>query len=374
MHHYPNLLLQLAPKKELTQVYISMIFRNFALSLLCLFVPLYLYHELGYSLAQTLYFFIFYALIFAISTPFTAKFCSRYGVKHSVLISVPFYLAFVLGLYLLPTYPVPLWIIASMLSLAISFYWMGMHIIFYHASHKKKRGEEVGKRAGWSILATMLGPLIGGFLIKFVGFWAVFLLTAGVLLGSAIVLFFSQEKKINYHFQIRSLIDKKHWKDSLFFVSRGSRVMAEDVVWPLFIFAILNDYLSLGLMGFVLSGVSAILIFSVGKYSDHASKRKILRGVTIFESIAWFLRAFVTTVSHVFAATVLGALTFGIREAPMSALEYDKARDDPPSYFVTREIFICLGRILLLIFVLITDSLTSGLILQGFLNLAGFLF
>jgi len=375
MHHNHHLFWHFRPKKELNQVYISVILRNFALSLVSLFVPLYLYYEIGYTLEQTLYFFIFYAVIFAISTPLAAKFCSRYGVKHSVLLSVPFYLAFVLLLYLLSHFTIPLFLPGAFLGLSISFYWMGLHNIFYHASHRKHRGEETGKRTALSILASMFGPLIGGLLIKFIGFWIVFVLASVVLLSSALILFLSKEEYVNYKFSFKSVVDKEHWKYSLFFVSRGSRVIAEGVIWPLFIFLILKDYFTLGLMGFVLSGVSAFIIFAAGKYSDHHySKGKILHFITGFESLAWFLRSLVTTTGHIFAVVIFGAITQGIREAPMSALEYDRAKGNPAAYFVNREIFICFGRILLLVFVLMTDSLSGGLIFHGFANLAAFLF
>ena len=233
----------------------------------------------------------------------------------------------------------------------------------------------MGKRTGLSIVASMLGPLIGGVIIKYVGFWLVFVLVALILIVSAAVLFFSKEEYVKYNFSIKSVVNKDHWKNSLFFVSRGSRVMAEGVIWPIFIFVILKDYVSLGLMGFVLSGLGAILIVVIGKYSDHANKSKILHWITGFESLAWIVRAFVQTITHVFGATIFGAITYGIREAPMGAMEYDKAKkSDPVGYFVSREVFICLGRILLLVFVLMTDSLSGGFIFHGFVNLAAFLF
>ena len=145
MHHHNEHFWVHFPHKELTQIYISSAIRNFALSLISLFVPLYLFKELGYPLEQVMYFFIFYAAIFAVLTPMAAKFSARFGLKHSVLISVPLYLLFVLLLYFLPTYSIPLFIIAGLLGASQAFYWMGMHIVFKHASDHKHRGEEVGK-------------------------------------------------------------------------------------------------------------------------------------------------------------------------------------------------------------------------------------
>lgn len=362
------------PKGELTQIYISVALRFFAVSLMSLFVPLYLYQEMGFSFSETISFYIFYAIIFAVATPFAGKFSAKYGLKHSVLASVPFYLLFIIFLYFLPSFNFSLVLLSSLLGISLAFYWMGMHLLFYHASDHEHRGEEVGKRASISLLATVLGPLIGGFLIHFVGFKIVFGLTSVFLLLSALILFLSKEDHIRYHFSLRSLVNKSNWKDSLFFVSQGTRVIAEGVIWPLLIFFILGNYFSLGIVGSLLGGVASVLVLLSGKYSDHVDKRKIIRYVTGFSSLFWFLRAFVTTTGQVFGITILGAITYGIKESPLAALEYDKAKGDITGYFVSREIFICLGRILLLTFVLMINSLSGGLVLQAFVNLATLLF
>jgi len=374
MVHHHEFWWQFFPKKELTQIYVCATLRSFAVSLIGLFIPLYLYNELGLSLAQTLYFYIFYSVVFAISTPFAAKFAARYGVKHSVLFSLPFYLIFVLLLNFLPQINTPLLLIGTVGGVAISFYWMGMHLAFNHASDRRHRGEEVGKRDALSISATMLGPLIGGIMIKYCGFATVFVLSGILLFFAGSYLLLSKEEHVRYSFSLRGLVDRKQWRNSLFFVERGVRVMAAGVIWPLFIFVILKDYFSMGLVGTVLSAVSALLVWITGKFSDRVSKRKIVRWTVGFESLSWFLRAAVSSVFHVFAATVFGALTFGIMQSPIGALEYDKAKKDAASYFVSREVFICLGRILLLIVVLMTDSLTGGLIFQGFASFAALLF
>lgn len=132
----------LVPRKELTQVYLAMAIRSFAVSLTSLFVPLYLYKELGYTLEQTLLFFVFYSLIFAIFTPLAAKFCARYGVKHSVLLSVPFYLGYIILLQLLPVMKTPLILISSLLGISLALYWMGMNLVFQCVTDHKHRGSK----------------------------------------------------------------------------------------------------------------------------------------------------------------------------------------------------------------------------------------
>ena len=361
-------------KGELIQIYVSAALRYFAVSLIGIFIPLYLHIERGYSLASTLHFFIFYSIVFAIMTPPAAKFAARYGMKHAVFLSVPFYLLFVGLLYLLPKFDIPLLIIAAMAGISQAFYWLGMHLVFHRASDRKHRGEEVGIRMAVSIGATILGPLLGGFLIVYFGFNIIFGLASIILLVSALVLFLSKENHVRYHFSIRSLVDKRHWQNSLFFVSRGSTNMSVGVIWPLFIFFILNDYFLLGVVGSILPAISAVLLWLAGRYSDHVSKRTIVRWVVGFESLSWIIRALVTTVGHVFGATIFGALTRGVIDSPLGAMEYDKAKKDITTYFVNREIFVSLGRLLILTFVLMTNSLSGGLIFNGFTSLLALIF
>jgi len=374
MIHHHEFWWRFFPKKELTQVYVSSALRSFALSLVAIFVPLYLYHEMGFSLGETLMFFIFYSVVFAITTPFAAKFSARFGIKHAVLLSVPLYLLFIGSLYSLPYINMPLVVISSLLGLSQAFYWLGMHLVFHKASDHKHRGEEVGKRGGFSIVGSLFGPLLGGILITSVGFNSVFCLAGIFLILAAVILFKSKEKHVKYHFSVRSVINKKHWQDSLYFVSSGMQDIALGVIWPLFIFFILKSYLALGIIGSLIAGVSAVLLIVFGKFSDHIGKRKIVKWITGFESLAWILKALSFVAIHVYGATIFGAIVQGIRQSPLGALEYDKARGEVAAYFVSREIFICLGRILLLTFVLMTNSLTGGLVFQGVASFAALLF
>jgi len=361
--------------KELTLIYISLALRNFSLSLISLFIPLYLYHEIGYSLEETLMVFLFYSVASAIFCPIAAKFSAKYGFKHSVLFSTPFYILFILFLYLLPSVKTPLIILASLMGISLAFYWVGMHPLFYFVTDKKRRGEEFGKSKVIMVAAATAGPLIGGLLINLTGFSLLFAFASFFLFLSSIILFFSKDAHVKYHFSVKKLFSKDKWKNSLFFVSQGTEFIANGVIWPLFIFLILGSYLSLGIIGSILAGLTIIISWAFGKFSDRTDKHKLITIFSSFESLSWFLRSLVITPAHVFVTTLFGAVTNGIRSIPVGALVYDKTeKEDVLGYFVTREIFICLGRILILTLVLMLGSLKSGLIFQGFSSLAALLF
>ena len=362
------------PRKELTQLYISMALRSFALSLIAIFIPLYLLQEKNFSLEQVLLFFVFYSIIFAIATPLAAAFASRFGLKHAVLVSIPFYVLFMVLLYFLSSIPILILLSGSLLGTSHAFYWMGIHLVFQQASHVKHRGEEMGVRSSVTVVATMLGPLLGGILITTFGFGLTFGVAALVLGISAVVLFQSQERYTHYSFSLRSIFDKSHWQDSIFFVSRGSHVIVQSVLWPLFVFFILQSYFSLGIIGSLMSLTSVVLLWLVGRYSDHKDKKMIIRWTSVLESIVFFFQSMVNNVVQIVVVTIFFSVIGAVREAPLGALEYDKARGQIAGYFVSREISICLGRILVLTIVLVTQSISGGILFQAAANFAVFLF
>ncbi|MEK6852983.1 MAG: hypothetical protein AABX59_03830, partial [Nanoarchaeota archaeon] len=75
--------------RELDEFYISIVTRFFALSMIGLFVPLYLYRELGLSLQRIALFYIVFAIFFAFAAVFAGKLVSRIGVTHTILASIP---------------------------------------------------------------------------------------------------------------------------------------------------------------------------------------------------------------------------------------------------------------------------------------------
>jgi MFS transporter, DHA1 family, inner membrane transport protein len=362
------------PRKELNQVYVSTVIWYLSVSLIGIFIPLYLMRELGYSLVHTLNFFVFYSILFAVATPVAAKFSEKFGPKHSVLVSIPLYLSALGLLYVLSSINLSPYLVGGIFGASQGFYWIGMHLIFHHASDRKHRGSEMGKKLSLSISASVVGPLVGGLLITIVGFWLVFMLVAVLMIFSGIVLFSSKDRIVNFSFSIRRVLNLEDWRDSLYFISQGTQVMSNGVIWPLFIFIILGSYFSLGIVGSLIAGLSALLMLVAGKVSDKYSKRRIIRWISGFEFLAWILKAFVQVPLQVYAASTFGAVTTGIRESPLGALTYNKAKKDIASYFVKREIFICLGRILILEIVILTNSLSGGLIFQGFASLAALLF
>lgn len=372
MHTYHN---QFLPhhflKKPLNQLYISMAIRSFGISLVALFIPIYLHIKLEYSLNDTLSYFFVGAVFFLFCTPLAAIISRKIGLKHIILLSVPFYVINLYLLFLLTQVSIPLWIIGAVGGVGSALFWFGFHYIFFLLSDKKHRGNEVGIRLSTSLVAAFVGPTLGGFLIQQVGFHSVFIFAAISLLIAALFLLLSDDIKTKYHFSIKSIFDIHSTNLAIFYTSRGMIDTGVTVVWPLFLFYILQNYTSLGITQSLVTVGSIILIFFSGKWVDHQSKKRVVRIFSFFEAINWVLRSLISTIIHVLGVTIFGSLTSGIMAPALTAMEYDEgiSKKDRAGYFVHREMFLSFGRILLLLFIWYTKDFKLTVILMAALQL-----
>ena len=91
-------LLHFLRNRELNELYASIAIRSFALSMINIFIPIYLLN-LDYSLKQVLIFFVFLTGTHAVTSIHAGKISSKFGFKHAILFSVPLLLIFYLMLY-----------------------------------------------------------------------------------------------------------------------------------------------------------------------------------------------------------------------------------------------------------------------------------
>ena len=364
--------------KPLNQLYISMAIRSFGISMIGLFIPIYLHIQLGYSLAQTFLYFIVLALVVAFASPVAGILSRKIGVKHIILLSTPLYMTALYLLYLLQTVHIPLTLIGVIGGLGSALFWFGFHYAFYIESDKKHRGQEVGTRLATSLMASFIGPILGGILIKQFGFSSVFVICAISLVIAALFLFISPDFKTNYHFSFKNVHKNYSHKIALFFLSRGMIDTGHKIAWPLFMFYILKSYVSLGMTQSVITLVSIGILFFAGKLADKHSKQKIARTFSLLEMCNWTVRSFIYSTWQVFAVTIWGGINSAFYHPAIMAIEYDHASSFKPkhrtSYFIQREFFISIGRVLILLLMLLIGDFSQILMVLGLLELVVFIF
>ena len=360
MHKEHFHLIRFALNKELVEMYISMGLRSLALAMGGIFIPLYLFKELGYSFVSVMWFYFIVYGVMALSTPLSAIVSSKLGLKRSILLSVPFSLIFIYLLNSLKYNLVHYSIVAIIEGISLSLFWIAFHTDFANFSDKKNRGKEVGIWFGSSLILSIIGPIVGGFLLKFYGFSFLFGVVSCLLIWSVVPLFFSGEKHVKYKFDIKKVFLRKNFKDSWGFISYGIEGISVAIFLPLFVFLILNDYVSLGIVSSIMGFTSVILIPIMGILSDKVGKKPLIKIGALLNFFGWIIVSFVKNFWQIIIVSGFGRLVFIMVDLPFSSFVYDKAnknKNKVVEYLVFREIILFIGRGVILLSVILFVNL-----------------
>jgi len=366
MVHHKHHFFHFLRNRELNELYASIAIKSFALSLIGIFIPIFLIQS-GYSLSSVLLFFTVVAGMHALACVPAAKLSARFGFKHSILFSIPLLILALAGLFVLDLASWVFYLTAVIFGVSNGLFWIGFHTDFAKFSKKKTRGSEVGFSRLISLLFSASGPIIGGLILTFAGFKILFVFSSVLLFASTIPLFFSKDIHSPLKFSFGGIFKDRKLRDVLGFVGFGIEMGATYVIWPVFIFfAILGEkYTSLGAISSLSLVFSVIFLFMIGRFSDN-HRRLVLRIGASLNAIIWFLKSFVATVFQVLIADIFQGATQTSKDVSFNALSYDKANKEKISrYIVFREVTINLARAVFFFVMIFVFDLTKGFILGG---------
>lgn len=355
-------------RNELNALYASIILRDLAFSMVGIFVPLYLFIELKYSLSYVILFYIIYSLSYGLFIFPNFKLVDSFSFKYITLISSPLYISYFVFLDLIPSYPWLFYFVPVILGVVDSFFWLGFHYEFSEASDYKERGREVGNWFNLSLFSGLVGPLIGGSLLLVSGFEMLFYIVAVLIFGSAIPMFFCKYKSKKMKVKLKETFSLKFLKDGIAYFGNGGVGIVGGVFWPIFMYSILQGYLKIGSLATIVSLFTLLFTIIVGKLSDRYSRRFIVKIGSVFNAASWFLRLYVTNPVQLVGSYLFGGFSSMAAELPFSALMYDKSKNRG-EYFIMRGIYFTFGRVVILLLILWIGSLKSSFLLAGVFSL-----
>ncbi|MBT5023178.1 MFS transporter [Candidatus Woesearchaeota archaeon] len=318
--------------------------RNFAMGMLALFIPVYLY-KLSYSIPSILgYYIMFYA--FAFSFFFLGLYlCKKIGVKHSILISAPVTIGYLILLHTLKSAGWPLFFIALIGGIGDGIFWSSFHIYFATKSDDGSRGKQVSTLNGSIAILGAFAPIAGGAIAGFWSFGTLFIIGSVLFLVSALPLFLTHENKIEVKFNLNQLIEKKHFIDDLPYIGEGIRYGALGVIWPFYIFLVGLNVVLVG-FSFTLANVFYVIFnFIMGMVTDSENKIALVRLGAVMHGLSVVVRGFVGNVWSVMFVHSFGGVTAPMLEVPFLSLFYENSSKSKGIIIVIREFYLALGRI-----------------------------
>ena len=342
---------------ELSELYLSNTLKTFAVSLINIFVPIYLY-DLGYSLREIIFFY----LVFFMARPFIDYYAgylvTRFGPKHVMRAS---YMMTLLALSMMVTLDDvgwPLWFIAVTQAIGWGFYWLSFHVDFSKIKHTKTEGKELGKMAVLTRIVSVLGPLAGGVLAFATSIQFVFLVAVAVMFMATIPLMLTPEPlKTKPSFSLKGVPTKKIWRDFISNAALGVDQVATVMFWPIFISLAVfefNDaiYAKVGFVTSIAMIVGVLMIKAIGQMLDKNKGRELLHYSTMASALIHAIRPLAATQLSVVLINVMGEPVYNASRMSYSKGLYDRADsfgDMRIPYITTTQIVISSTRTLFLL-------------------------
>ena len=328
MPHRYNRFFHYFLNRELSELYFTVAIRSFALSLITIFVPIYLF-EKGFSINEIFLFYSIFSASAAIMVYFSSKLSARIGIKHGILSSIPLLITFYIIIKFVEAKPI-FFIAPILLGIQASLFWVNFHTDFAEFSSRRFRAEQISGYIIICLILTALGPLVGGFFIHYVGFNLLFILVALLLLTSVIPLFLSKEIYVRKDFSLRKVKESLKEIKPLGltgFIGYGF-VLSASVAWPLFMFLVLKAHTSTGSLVSLSLFVSILSNFFIGKLGDKLSRKNILMVGSFLYSLVWLLAFFSKSIfSIVLVNVLLGFIGPSSVGGPVfDALSYDMTK------------------------------------------------
>jgi MFS family permease len=342
---------------KLSEFYLMFSLRSFGLALINLFLPIFIF-GLRNSLLDVITFFFFQYLAVLLFFPIAGKMLSKIGNAHTMLFSSPFLILFFILLYYFDPLFISLPVLGFLLGFSEAFFWMPFHMEFSFISISKKVGKEIGVYRIISMLFSIIGPLIGASIIIFLGFESLFLLTIVLLLICQVPLFFSKDIKPKQKFLLKNIFKLEKFPDFLQHFGLASVIFTTSIIWPLLVFLFFSDFLFIGTISLVASFFNIFMIFYIGKKLSKKNNKKFSKFGSIAFSLTVIPRAFVTNVFQAAGIWLFGGLLWPLASIPIESRVYEKSKHtNKIEFFITRELFLNLGRfsMLFILFIFVSD-------------------
>ncbi|MEK7447347.1 MAG: MFS transporter [Patescibacteria group bacterium] len=349
--------------KELNEMYVSMTLRTFGLSLIAIFIPIYLYN-LGFSLRTIFLYYIISSLFQFFGDYLAGKAIGRFGAKHVMSLSYPVLLIHLVMLVTLPIYHWSIWLLSIPAALSLSLFWPAYHDDFSKAKDKKATGKEVGKLFILMEGFGALGPIMGGIVAQVFGVQYGIIIAIVITMAAAIPLLGKKEITKRRPMAIERFSLRENYKDMIAYGGLSMEGMAIAIVWPLLLFFIIGNYARIGSIATISLLVTIALSIFIGKAVDKYKKENVLRVSSLVHFFTSTSRILVTSLNSAYIIGVASSLSHIILWVPFFSQYYLHADKNSRTEYVVEmemsvDIFRMLGLTVLLICTYFFDIKTT---------------
>lgn len=338
MYHFPYRLphfFRSKPSIELEELFLTAAIMDFAASAIALFEPIYLW-TLGFDVRAIMFFYLMVYVPYFFIVPLGGKFVARFGHQRSILISTIFLVMYLAALVNIADYRWLFFVAPIFLTLQKTFYWPAYHVDFMRFSVREERGSEYSALWAISTMMFVLGPIVGGTVVKFFGFPALFMGASFLILLSSTPLFISRvepkRESFSYWKSLALPFRKRYHKNSRGYMALGEELILI-TIWPIFLLLTLKDNLfNVGLFVGGSAFLTAFATLAIGKLTDRIKKHTVLAVGGISTAVSWLVRLLPLSPATAFVVDTYSRINRNTTFVSMTTMTYDRAHDDDLSW------------------------------------------
>ena len=359
---FEELYLKRKLKPGLASLYTNRITQQAASGLINLFLPIFLFVFFSGNISGVILFYIIGYAFTIFCIPIGAILMSGIGFKKSMIIGSLFSTCYYVSIYVLNIgYFNAIFFIIGFLVLSRMFYWIPYHTDFAKLTNRRSRGREIALLVSIASLISVVVPFASGFIIERFGFAILFAIALSIDFVSTLPILFikpiNEKYSYSYFKTFKELFSKKNRRLFIAYFADGAETIVGIVIWPIFIFQLLNGkYFSVGIVSSLVVLAAIIFRLIMGNITDKFSKRKLIKLGSVLYSVGWIIKIFIQTAFQIFVVNAYHSFVAIIRRNPFTTLMYEQAADRGhyvDEYTVLREVALNMGRVLMLCLMLV---------------------
>ncbi len=297
----------------------------------------------------------------------------RAGLKKQVWLGLIFLALALAFLFFSQRFPFLLFPAAVFWGMSAGFYWFGRHGLMAKLAENGHYGLALGRQEVFSLIPVLASPILGGILINFFGYGALFSVSLFSVLFSLFTLRPAPEERTHIDTSPAEILSlfKTHKRMFLAYFGDSAAASIYAIVFPLYLFFILKRELSIGEFFSLALILVAVLNFLIGKFVDLRGKRELIGFGSVFSFLIWISRFAFRQVKILFFLDVSDRVVEKMTAIPLSVLTYEKALDSRATgrAVLFREMAIEAGAIFVCLALLVLRNLRFSFILGSILTL-----
>lgn len=366
---------------EYNDLVIADTFRLLAISMVSLFIPIFLLKssfsilevaltELGLFLGAIIFHYL------------SLKFIHHFGgIKKLMIFSYAVYILLYLSLKYTEFLVADigrinfLILITSLNIIASVCYWTTHHIYFFRSTSTKDSGKKLGILKSVPTIAGIFSPFLGSILISNFSFYTTFLVSAILMVIASGALLFSRDIKANINLSFKKSLNLHNPRTNIIFFIQGLGYAAVGFAWPILLFIFSVELISMGSLYLFSNIFFAAISYFGGKRTDHDRSNIIGRIGAAGHGFSIIFRALSSTIVTMTAFQTMGGFFGGLLHISLDAAFFKSSQKDIANGIMCREIYMNLGRaflivilIILLIYFPAKTVFVSALIFSGILT------